>query len=116
MGAHELCCLKFLQLIGSPVERLVAGIKEMKSADCRIYRSGTNLLARVGQCVDEAGMAAACQQNETAISVEDERLIVGDVIFDPFAVFFHLDTGRVILLGVSTWHRTGQPYAGKNLI
>src|SRR5271163_1753835 len=89
VSAENACRLVFLQLGSGPGKLLISGSEEVKAANGGVNGSGTQEAARILKRVDDAGMPAARKQDEAVRSVEDERLIVGDVVLDPSSAVVH---------------------------
>src|SRR5580693_5348816 len=88
----------------------------MKAADSGIDRSGAEKTTSIFERVDDSGVPAAGKQNEAAGSVEDERLIVGNGVFDPGRPGVDLSARWIILFGVDARNRTGEPDTWENLL
>src|SRR5271168_2411912 len=113
--AKDACGLVLLQFGSSPRNLLVSGGKEMEAADGGVDRSGAEKATGVFQCIDDSGMAAAGKQDKAVRSVEYERLIIENGVFDPRCSGVDLRACRIILFGISARNRTREPNTGKNL-
>src|SRR5580700_7996647 len=89
--AENLHNLIFLQLVGGPIQLFVGGIVEVKPADRRVHRCRADELSRILQRVDKPGVPAPGQQDQSARRIEDQRLIVGHIVFGPNAAFGNFD-------------------------
>src|ERR1700680_2744454 len=114
--AKNLHDLEFLQLVGSQIKLLVLRVIQMNPADRCVHGRGTNNFSRVFQRVDHASMAATGEQNQAAGGVENKRLVLRKVVFNPRATLLNLNTGGIVLLRIGPRHRSRQPDTWQNFV
>ena len=67
---ENLCNLEFFKPIRGPVDLFIFGVEEMQSTNCRIHRRRPDDLPRILQGVNDAGVSATGQKDQTARGVE----------------------------------------------
>src|ERR1700688_2872265 len=88
----------------------------MKAADGGVDGSRAEKAACVLQRVDDSGMSATREQDQAARSVKDQRLIVGNGVFDPGVSGVDLSARRIIFFRIDARDRAGEPDAGKKFL
>src|SRR5262249_48161215 len=73
--AEEILNAELAHFSRGPLQLFVVELEQVKSADGRVNRSVPHRLARIFECIDDAGVAASRNHDQAAFSVDHERHI-----------------------------------------